>query len=370
MKIAHVVDSMEVGGAETLVSQMCRLQRAEGNDPSVYAVATLGPLGEQMRAEGFSVEANVGRHLPSAWRSFYRIFRALRPDVVHLHNPTPTVYAATAARMAGVPSIVSTRHSLVAPPRRLVVEVKYACAAASCDWIAGICDATTENIRSIHSVPPRKIVRVYNGAVPLKRAPQSRWPRKDGFTLVYVGRLAPVKNHTLLLKAFRTALKSMPNLRLWMVGDGSERSMLEQMAAELCISTQVTFWGQQMDVAPFFSAADTFIMSSVSEGLPMSLLQAFSLGLPAIVTDVGGMAEVVRVAKAGFTVPATDPAGMTAAILRTASSDAEREQFSANAHEAFRSHFTLQTMVDAYMELYRNSRRARRTANKVPSLSA
>jgi glycosyltransferase involved in cell wall biosynthesis len=99
-------------------------------------------------------------------------------------------------------------------------------------------------------------------------------------------------------------------------------------------------------------------MSSKSEGLPMSLLQAFSLGLPAIVTDVGGMAEVVRLAQAGFTVPVSDPAGMAAAILRLAAGDAERQRFSTNARDAFQSRFTLETMVNAYMNLYRNTPRA------------
>ena len=355
MKIAHVVDSMEVGGAETLVSQMCRLQRAEGHEPCVYAVGNLGPLGEQMRAEGFSVQANVGRCLADAWRTFFHIFRELHPEVVHLHNPTPTVYAALAARVAGVPCIVSTRHSLVAPPRRVVVELKYAFAATCCDWLVGICDATTNNMRSLHSMPARKIARVYNGAVPVKRTAENQWPQKAGFTLVYVGRLAPVKNHALLLNGFRAALSSMPGLRLWMVGDGSERERLESLAAELGISAEVTFWGQQLDVAPFLSAADAFIMSSKSEGLPMSLLQAFSLGVPAIVTDVGGMVEVVKLAKAGITV-ATAPAEMAAAIVRMATSEVERKQFSVNAKEAFYSRFTLQTMADAYMNLYRNPR--------------
>ena len=346
MKIAHVVDSMEVGGAETLVAQLCRLQREQGHDPRVYAVLTLGPLGERMRAEGFAVQPNVGRHLPEATRNFYRIFKESRPDVVHLHNPTPAIYAAPAARMAGVPSVVSTRHSLVAPPRRVVAELKYAVAAACCDWIAGICDAAVKNLRSIHSIPARKIVRVYNGAEPLRRVAKEDWPAKNGFTLLYAGRLAPVKNHALLLNAFHAALGSMPELRLWMVGDGSERVALENLAGQLGIAAQVTFWGQQLDVAPFFSAADAFIMSSHSEGLPMSLLQAFSLGLPAIVTDVGGMAEVVRLAQAGFTV--TDAAGMAAAILRLAGDAAEQEQLSKNAEAAFHERFTLPAMAAAF----------------------
>jgi glycosyltransferase involved in cell wall biosynthesis len=353
---------MEVGGAETLVSQMCRVQREQGHDPRVYAVLSLGPLGEQLRKEGFAVQPHVGRHLPEAARNFLRLFKESLPDVVHLHNPTPTVYAALAARMAGVSTVVSTRHSLVAPPRRLVVELKYALAAACCDWVVAICDRTAENIRSMHSVAARKIVRIYNGAASLKRAPREQWPPRSGFTLVYVGRLEPVKNHALLLNAFRAALRSMPDLRLWMVGDGSERKMLEGLAAELGIASQVTFLGQQLDVAPFLSAADAFIMSSKSEGLPIALLQAFSLGVPAIVTDVGGMAEVVRLAQAGITVSPSDPSQMTAAILRLAAGDAERAQFSANAEEAFHSRFTLQTMVDAYMQLYRSSPRARRAA--------
>ncbi|MGH9616705.1 MAG: glycosyltransferase [Acidobacteriaceae bacterium] len=359
MNIAHVVDSMDVGGAETVVSQMCRLQRDQGHSPRIYAVAALGALGEQMRKEGFSVHTHLGSSLPDGTRNFFRIFKESQPEVVHLHNPTPTIYAAMPARLAGVSSIVSTRHSLVAQPRNLVVELKYGIAARFCDWIAGVCDATANNLKSIHSIPRRKIVRVYNGALPVARVDKEHQPPKSGFTLLFVGRLAPVKNHPMLLDAFCAALASDPSIRLWMVGDGSERKRLERIATEYGISAQVKFWGEQLDVAPFFSAADAFIMSSVSEGLPMSLLQALSLGLPAIVTDVGGMGEVVRLANAGFTVPLNDSAEMSAAILHLAHDDAEREWFSKNAEAAFQRSFTVQTMVDAYMDLYRDFPRAR-----------
>ncbi len=225
MKIAHVVDSMAVGGAETLVLQLCRLQREQGHDPSVYAVAALGALGQQMRDDGFSVQANVGRHLIDSAAQFFRLFRESTPDVVHLHNPTPTIYAGPAARMAGVPSVISTRHSLVAPPRNMAMERKYAVAAKFCDWVVGICDATTNNIKDVGSAPDRKIVRVYNGSLPM---PRSSRPdvQKSAFTLLYVGRLEPVKNHTFLLEAFRAALGELPDLQLWMVGDGSERPRL------------------------------------------------------------------------------------------------------------------------------------------------
>lgn len=273
MKIAHVVDSMEMGGVETLVSQMCRLQREQGHDPCVYVIAGLGVLGEKLQRDGFVVQPQKGRHLADAARSFFRVFKESRPDVVHLHNPTPTIYAAFAARMAGVASVVSTRHSLVSPPRRVALELGYAVAATCCDWVVGICDATTNNLKNVHTIPWGKIVRVYNGTVALPRVAKEQCPSKNGFTLVYVGRLAPVKNHVLLLNAFRAACSAMPGLTLWMVGDGIDRPRLEALANELGIAKSVTFWGEQLDVAPFFSGADTFIMSSKSEGLPVSILQ-------------------------------------------------------------------------------------------------
>lgn len=354
MRVTHVVDSLDVGGAEILVSQMCILQRALGDEPSVFAISTLGTLGEQMREQGFRVWHDMGRNLLDGTRNLYQAFRQFQPDVVHFHNPTPTIYGALAARTAGVRSIVSTRHSLVAKPRRPVEELKYAVAALCCDWIVGICDATVNNLRSLHIIAPGKIARVYNGVLPLTRVPLEQRPPKDGFTLLFVGRLEAVKNHSLLLRAFSAAYSQNPGLRLWLVGDGSERNRLEALAASLGISAAVTFWGQQINVAPFFSASDLFIMSSISEGLPMSLLQAFSIGLPAIVTNVGGMAEAVRLANAGITIPSMQADEMAAVILRLAKDGDERKRLSANATSAFQSDFSLQMTVRAYRQLYQS----------------
>jgi len=360
MRIVHIIDSMDLGGAEMLVSQLCHSQRELGHDPSVCVINRLGVLGEQMQSNGFQIRENLGRHLFDSSRNFYRVFRALQPDVVHLHNPTSTIYAAPAARMLGVPSIISTRHSLMAAPHRKVEELKYAAAAACCDWIACVCDAALSNLKSMHRIRSEKIVRIYNGAEsPVAMLPEKPL-EKTGFTLLYVGRLVPIKNHSLLLHAFHNALLRMPNLRLWVVGDGSERAALEGLSFELDMAGRVMFWGQQLDVAQFFSAADGFIMSSRSEGLPISLLQAFSHRLPVIVTDVGGMAEAVSLTEAGIVVKADDVEEMSAAIVRLASNDLARLRFASHAEMGFRRLFTLEKMADAYMELYMNTCRQRR----------
>lgn len=356
MKIVHVIYSLEMGGAEILVAQLCRLQRANGHDVSVIAYSQLGTLGEQLLAEGVPIHVCGVAPLP---QTFFRVLaklRQLRPEVVHCHNPAPTLQAAIPARLAGVRSVISTRHSLVAPPYETGAEISFNFVARFCNWIVGICDATCENLQHIPGAVHDRIVRVYNGVDPVVPIAAADQLPKNGLTLLFVGRLAPIKNLPTLIRAVALAVSRVPDLHLWMVGHGSERPELEALVNELGIQDHVTFWGERLDVAGFFCSADIYCMSSTSEGLPMSLLQAMSVGLPAIVTDVGGMAEVVKFASGGVTTPVGDPNAMADAIVQLACDPARRARFSENASTAYHEHFTLERMNASYMELYQRRR--------------
>ena len=153
MKIVHVVYSLEMGGAEILVAQLCRLQRSNGHQVSVVAYSNLGTLGEALVAEGFSVRVLGEAPLLKTFMRFISELRALRPDVVHCHNPAPTLQAAIPARLAGAKCVVSTRHSLVAPPYARGEEIAYNIVARFCDWVVGICDATCESYISLFQMP-------------------------------------------------------------------------------------------------------------------------------------------------------------------------------------------------------------------------
>ena len=357
MKIVHVVYSLEVGGAEVLVAQLCRAQRDNGHEVFICAYSRLGAIGEALASEGVSIYVPGEAHPARTMLRYFRHFRRLRPDVVHCHNPAPTLQAALPARLAGAHRVLSTRHSLVEPPYDRNAELKFSTIARlACDWVVGICDITCENLRNAPRAPRNRIVRVYNGVAPLHRLP---YPTELGpdpagkmFTLLFVGRLAPIKDLKTLIRGFAIALATLPFLRLWIVGDGPVRAELEALATELGVAAHIRFWGQRMDTAGFFSAADCFVMSSVSEGLPMSLLQAMSLGIPAITTDVGGMAEVLRLSQNGLLTVVGDPTAYGDAIVRIASDPALRGRFSANALTAFHQHFTLEQMDRAYMDLY------------------
>jgi L-malate glycosyltransferase len=356
MKIVHVVYSLEMGGAEILVAQLCRLQRANGHDVSVIAYSNLGALGETLVADGIPVLVLGEAPFVKTFRRFWLELKRLRPEVVHCHNPAPTLQAAIPARLTGALRVITTRHSLVAPPHDMKEERTFNFVAKFCDWIVGICDATCENLKTIPGARRNRIIRVYNGVDPVLPAPPEEWPEKLGFTLLFVGRLAPIKSLHTLIRAAVLAAREVEGLQLWIVGHGHERQRLEDLVNELGAEDVVTFWGERLDVAGFFTVADAYCMSSTSEGLPMSLLQAMSIGLPAIVTDVGGMAEVVKNAHAGLATPVGDEKAMSQAIVRMAGDDGQRAVFSDNAKTAYAELFTLEKMDAAYMDLYRRSR--------------
>ena len=356
MKIVHVVYSLEMGGAEILVVQLCRVQRANGHDVSVCVYTSQGPLLDVLRADGFHVHVIGEGPVARTAMRFFRVFRDIQPDVVHCHNPAPTIQAAVAARLARVGTIVSTRHSLVAPPFETRAEITYNLISLCCDWVVAICDATRENLLNTPLVQRTRIARVYNGVDRLEPSPLEEHPAKRGFTLLFVGRLAEIKDLPTMIKAVALAIPRIPDLQLWIVGHGIMREPLESLAHELGIENNVTFWGERLDVARFFSTADVFAMSSVSEGLPMSLLQAMSVGLPAVVTNVGGMAEVVRNAHCGLYTRVGDSAAMAEAIVELASNPDRRDVFANNAKTAYAEYFTLERMESAYMTLYRKPR--------------
>jgi glycosyltransferase involved in cell wall biosynthesis len=239
---------------------------------------------------------------------------------------------------------------LVKPPYQLRRELKFAIASRWCDWIVGVCEGTRTNLRAAPFAARDKIIHIYNGAWP---ADDRAVPRpKKGFTLLYVGRLAPLKDHATLLRAVALTRSHHPEVQLWIVGDGPRETGLRKLAGELGLNECVTFFGEQADVSPFMLAADLFVSSSVTEGLPVSLLEAMSVGLPALVTDVGGMGEIARLSGSVTLVPASDPAGMARALSGAIARRQELLKTGQLASRCYEQYFRPERMLDEYMSLY------------------
>jgi glycosyltransferase involved in cell wall biosynthesis len=350
VNIAHVTDSMEMGGAEKLTAVFCRLQRDRGHHAAVHCLFSVGVLGDELRNEGFDVTLHRPPSFVGLMRSLYRDFKSSTPDVVHFHNATAAIVGALPARLAGVKTVIATRHGLVAPPYQLRRELKFALASRWCDWIVGVCEGTRTNLLRAPFADGGKIIHIYNGASPanIETIPQP----KSGFTLLHVGRMVPAKDHATLLRAVALARPRIPDMRLWIVGDGPLAPALRTLSGDLGLGECVTFFGERNDVSSFLAAADLFVMPSVSEGLPVSLLEAMSAGLPAVVTDVGGMGEIARLSGAATLVPCSDPQALSEVLCRTAERRNELAKIGQLARRCYQERFTPERMLDDYMRLY------------------
>jgi glycosyltransferase involved in cell wall biosynthesis len=359
MKIAHVIDSMELGGAEAVVLLLARRQLQAGHAVEVHCLIKKGALADKLEEEGVRIWLHgPSSRLREAWR-LYRAFKGSRLDVVHCHNKAATVRAAGAARLAGVSAVLTTRHGMAALPYRVRKDLKFwVVAALFCDRVVAVCEAARRNMIRGARPAADKVVTIRNGADAPISFEEPIAP--DGFTLLTVGRHAPAKNYPVLLQAIALAQPFVPDLRLWMVGDGPETPTLKTVAADLNIADIVQFWGERTDVGRFLQSADLFVLSSVSEGLPISILEAMAAGLPIIATDVGGMPEVLGLCGAGTIVPANSAERMASAIVQCAADRRALGEVGRAARKCYERHFGPQVMADEYLALYRTCARSRR----------
>ena len=166
-----------------------------------------------------------------------------------------------------------------------------------------------------------------------------------------MARLAPVKDHGTLLDAFGRFRAARPDAHLTLVGDGPARSALAGSAARLGLAGAVTFAGERAEIAPLLAAFDVFALSSLSEGISLTLLEAASAGLPVVATRVGGNEEVVIDGETGILVPAADPAAFAEALAAVAARS-DRALMGARGRARVERRFSVERMAQAYARVY------------------
>jgi glycosyltransferase involved in cell wall biosynthesis len=270
---------------------------------------------------------------------------------VHCHNANAAIQAAALARLAGARAILTTRHGLVPPDQRRSREIKFWMAARFCDGVVAVCEAARQNLLRGPGAITSKIVTIRNGTAEAPRGGQVVEPTA-AFTIITVARLAAEKDQATMLRAFAIAQRSVPGLELRMIGDGPLRGELEALAAELGIAGAVRFPGARSDVGSWLAAADLFALSSASEGLPVSVLEAMAAGLPMLLTSVGGMPEMIELVGGGRLVAPGDPAKMAAAMIEMAKAPDEMRRLGEANRAVYRQQLTAGAMCDAYFVLY------------------
>ena len=227
--------------------------------------------------------------------------------------------------------------------------------------VTAISKATSDALTTYEFIPSRKIDVIYNGIKPLvvKQNEVDALRTQLGLNetdiiLGTIARFDPIKNQLMMINAFADAANNQDNLYLLLVGDGEMREALQQEVDRLGINNKVVFTGYIAKPANYLALMDVFLLSSLSEGTSMTLLEAMSLGKPCVVTDAGGNAEVVTHSINGLVTDNGNKNAFAAAISQLAQRHEMRENFGKNAIEKFDVQFSAQKMNEAFQVQYNN----------------
>jgi len=362
MRIALLLESDGPGGAEKMVFHL-----AEGLLSRGHTVLPVGPergvgwLGDLFRTE-LNLEPTSFRLRrafdPVCVADLMRLFRREGVDVVHAHEFAMGSYATLAARLSGLPAII-TLHSAGAflNAGRTRTAMRWAIRAA--DVVTTISDATRDTITTGLRLRGRGLQTIPNG-VPSPEGDGRRVRSELGvdesvFLILAVGNLYSVKGHDILIRALALVAQRRPDLP-WVAaiaGRGEEHASLLALSDSLELSDRVRFLGVRSDVGALLNGADIFVHPSRSEGMPLSVIEAMRAGLPVIASEVGGLREMIAGGVDGELVPSEDPQALASQLERLLECPRERARLGSAARVSSDHRFGVDSMVEQYLQLYR-----------------
>ena len=352
IRVVHVVTTLNVGGLEKVVLDLVRSRTKGVFNAHVICLDSTGVVERGFREQGVQVETiGIDGSVPRRILRLARRLRDVGPHIVHTHNPQAHLHGAWAARLANVPVVVHTKHGRGCAEGRLVAALSRVASAWTSRVIA-VSEDAARVARAVDRVPLRKLMVIHNG-IDVERFPfRETRPTRTGGRAVTVGRLDPIKDQGTMLRAVRLVVDNMPGFRLDVVGDGPSRPALEALRSALGLDAHVCFHGYRDQVASYLESADFFVLSSISEGVPLALLEAMASGLPGVATDVGGIREVIVPDETGYLVHAQSPGLLADAMLRILSTPGALDRMGGAARRRVEEHFSLRAVVGQYEELY------------------
>ncbi len=371
--ICQVLHTLDVGGAEILAARLGRQLRDEFRFHFI-CLDSAGTLAEQLAADGFPI--HVFQRRPGFdWRllrQLSQLFRDQRVEILHAHQYAPFAYCAMARGFSTRPHIVFTEHGRHQPdyprPKRIWANKFF---LGRNDRAIAVGEAVRQALLQNEGLPPDRVSVIYNG-VDLTRfdpfAPLRDSVRQelrlaaDDFVLIQVARLDYLKDHGTALRTVSLLRSAGLPLKLLIVGDGPERSKIEQQHAELQLGDSVQWLGQRKDIPRLLQAADVLLLTSTSEGIPLTLIEGMAAGLPIVATDVGGVAEVVEQGTTGLLARSGNPDQLAAQIRRLLSEPELRVRYGQAGRQRAEQLFSEPDMHRQYRAAYR-----RLSADELPS---
>lgn len=360
IKVLHALTDRNIGGAGRWL-----LYDLKYHDRETFDVAVILPadslLCEAVQGLGVRViamEEMADRSFDKkALRPLTKLLRREKPDLLHTHA---SLTARLAGRMAGVPTIIHTKHCMEGAPGGLPKKLaRRAMNHILSDRIIAVSKAVRRSMIA-GGTNPKKIVTIYNGIDPIpiptaaeKAALLASYGGKAGEKAIgIVARLEEVKDHETFLLAAREILEKRQDVRFYIIGDGSLRDSLRQRAKALGIAENVRFTGFVQEIERLEAALDIAVITSKQEALCLSLLESMIAGIPAVGTDSGGVAEVIRDGENGYLVPVGDFHALAMRLEELLAEDAKRLKMGEAAAKRAAEHFSAEQMTRKIEKLY------------------
>jgi len=370
VSILHVVDSLEFGGLERVVTDLAMAQQQAGHRVAVFSINQTTGFASELRQAGIDVViANKAGTLDA------KVIRLLRSTasrmgahVVHAHNFVPNYYAALALLLwPGGPMLVNTCHDMGMRLSHARLRRLFQMSLWRTARVAMVGQQVHDRYMALGMVPPSRAETVLNG-IPVARFAntpahkgQARAKLKlseQDLVIGCVGRLVGLKNHRLLIGLMPELLATHPTLKLVIVGYGELHEALAQQARDLGVAHAVTITGQRSDVSDLLPAFDVFALPSLTEGLSIALLEACASSLAVLASRVGGNPDIITDGQNGLLVPADDAPATKAALLRLLGAPGIRQSYGQAARQWVEAHASSGALVRAYDAFYRRAAQA------------
>lgn len=362
LQIMHVLHSMDIAGAEKVVYNI--VTRLDGQIRfSVCCLDSIGLLGEELKNRGYKI-FKLGRKPGIDFTVIWQLARLLRKeklDIVHTHQYTPYFYGATAAIFSSRSKVIFTEHGRHQPdrvrPRRIIYNQFLNLFTGR---ITGVSNFSKDSLVRYEKLPASKIDVIYNGinleefkiSVDREAKRMELGIDRDEIAIGMIGRFDPVKNHSLLLEAFKEVIKSIPKAKLLLIGDGPLRESLQSTVYSLQLERNVIFLGIRRDIPQVLQALDIYCLSSIAEATSLTLLEAMATGLPVVATDAGGNPEIVLRDQTGILVSPSNYIEFAKAIITLAQDSEKRRRMGEAGKKRVKSLFTMDKMLEQYENLY------------------
>ena len=353
MKILQVIPSFCFGGAETMCENLTYALTALGHQVCVVSLYNEHtPISQRMEKAGirfYYLDKKLGLDI-SMVPKLVKIMKDEKPDVVHTHLDV-IKYAVAAAKLAGIKKCVHTVHNVAHKEAeglaRIVNRIYF-----NCGWAipVALSPEVRQTISEVYGLPEAKIPVAYNGIDLSKCKPKKKYQIAGEAILLHVGRFNEQKNHRGLMRAFQLVLEEVSDCRLILLGDGELKSEIEEFARELDVIERVDFLGNQADVYPFLQHADIFLLPSVYEGMPMSIIEAMGSALPIVATPVGGVPDMLTNGVSGLLTDLA-PERIRDGILELLRDASLREKLGRTAREDS-VRFSAEYMAKEYCNVY------------------